>query len=213
MIPATTGVRTGSVPYSAPMAAFRRAALLALAVLALLVAIPSASAAPVSVNLGAALSLTGNASAYGLSSRRGIDLAAAEINAGAVSGVRMRVKTVDDLSTTPGAAADARRKIIRRLHQRRARQDASGEHFPGAARFGTGVQPGRPAWLRLRTAVEGAGNDELRGTDAGLLRPQRGDRAAAHRHAASGARERQSRLAMAAIKHDAVQYNPVGYVL
>ena len=32
-------------------------------------------------------------------------MAAAEINAGAIPGVRINVKTVDDLSTTPGAAA------------------------------------------------------------------------------------------------------------
>lgn len=87
------------------MHALRRVALSAFVLAALLVALPAASAAPVTVNVGAALSLTGPGSAYGLSSRKGIDMAAAEINGGAVSGVRMNVKVVDDLSTTPGAAA------------------------------------------------------------------------------------------------------------
>ena len=76
-----------------------------LALCALLIAIPTASAAPVTVNVGAALSLTGDASAYGLSSRKGIEMAANEINGGSLSGVRLNVKVVDDLSTTPGAAA------------------------------------------------------------------------------------------------------------
>ncbi|MGI9186568.1 MAG: ABC transporter substrate-binding protein, partial [Gaiellales bacterium] len=51
------------------------------------------------------LSLTGDAAAYGLSSRRGVDMAAKEINGGALSGVKVNVKTIDDLSTTAGAAA------------------------------------------------------------------------------------------------------------
>jgi len=59
----------------------------------------------VTVNVGAALTLTGTNQAYGLSSRRGIDMAAKEINAGAVPGVRINVKTVDDLGTPQGAAA------------------------------------------------------------------------------------------------------------
>ncbi|MEI7438978.1 MAG: ABC transporter substrate-binding protein, partial [Thermoleophilia bacterium] len=77
----------------------------ATAVAALAILIPAAAAAPVTVNVGAALTLTGPNQAYGLSSRRGIDLAAKEINAGAVSGVKMNVKTIDDLGTAAGAAA------------------------------------------------------------------------------------------------------------
>ena len=91
--------------YTAAMHALRRGFAPFLALVALLIAVPVASAAPLTINVGAALSLTGDASAYGLSSRKGIDMAAAEINAGAIPGVRINVKTVDDLSTTPGAAA------------------------------------------------------------------------------------------------------------
>lgn len=90
------------------MHAFRprpRALAPLLALIALLIALPTAAAAPVTVNVGAALSLTGDAAVYGLSSRKGIDMAAAEINAGAIPGVRVNVKAVDDLGTTPGAAA------------------------------------------------------------------------------------------------------------
>ena len=72
---------------------------------ALAILIPSATAAPVKVNVGAALTLTGPNAAYGLSSRRGIDLAAKEINEGAVSGVKFNVKTIDDFGTAAGAAA------------------------------------------------------------------------------------------------------------
>ena len=77
------------------------AALLAFAALAG----PAAAQRAVTVNVGAALTLTGTNQAYGLSSRRGIDMAAKEINAGAVPGVRINVKTVDDLGTPQGAAA------------------------------------------------------------------------------------------------------------
>ena len=77
---------------------------LAVAIAALLVALPSASAAPLNLKVGAALSLTGDAAAYGISSRRGIDLAVREINAGAIPGIRMSVRTIDDESTVPGAA-------------------------------------------------------------------------------------------------------------
>mgnify|MGYP003346045298 CR=1 FL=1 len=77
---------------------------LAVATAALLVALPSASAAPLNLKVGAALSLTGDAAAYGISSRRGIDLAVREINAGAIPGIRMSVRTIDDESTVPGAA-------------------------------------------------------------------------------------------------------------
>jgi branched-chain amino acid transport system substrate-binding protein len=72
---------------------------------ALAILIPSATAAPVKVNVGAALTLTGPNAAYGLSSRRGIDLATKEINEGAVSGVKFNVKTIDDFGTAAGAAA------------------------------------------------------------------------------------------------------------
>lgn len=81
-----------------------RLVVLAAAVAALLVAIPSASAAPLRLEVGASLSLTGDAAAYGLSSRRGIDMAVREINAGAIPGITMSVRTIDDQSTTPGAA-------------------------------------------------------------------------------------------------------------
>jgi branched-chain amino acid transport system substrate-binding protein len=77
------------------------AALLMLGVLAGTAAAQRA----VTVNVGAALTLTGANQAYGLSSRRGIDMAAKEINAGAIRGVRINVKTVDDLGTPQGAAA------------------------------------------------------------------------------------------------------------
>jgi len=76
-----------------------------IALIAIVIAVPAASAAPLTVNVGATLSLTGDAAAYGLSSRKGIDLAAKEINGGAISGVKVNVKTIDDLSTTAGAAA------------------------------------------------------------------------------------------------------------
>lgn len=76
-----------------------------IALVAFAIAIPTASAAPITVNVGAALSLTGDAAAYGISSRKGIDMAAKEINGGAISGVKVNVKTIDDLSTTAGAAA------------------------------------------------------------------------------------------------------------
>lgn len=76
-----------------------------IALIAAAIAIPTASAAPLTVNVGAALSLTGDAGAYGISSRRGIDMAAKEINGGAISGIKVNVKTIDDLSTTAGAAA------------------------------------------------------------------------------------------------------------
>lgn len=76
-----------------------------IALVAFAIAIPTAAAAPVTVNVGAALSLTGDAASYGISSRKGIDLAAKEINGGAISGVKVNVKTIDDLSTTAGAAA------------------------------------------------------------------------------------------------------------
>lgn len=77
----------------------------ATAAVALASLVPVASAATVTVNVGAALTLTGPNQVYGLSSRRGIDLAAEEINAGAVRGVRLNVKTIDDLGTAAGAAA------------------------------------------------------------------------------------------------------------
>lgn len=77
------------------------AALLALGALAGTAAAQRA----VTVNVGAALTLTGTNQAYGLSSRRGIDMAAKEINAGAIRGVKINVKTVDDLGTPQGAAA------------------------------------------------------------------------------------------------------------
>jgi branched-chain amino acid transport system substrate-binding protein len=82
-----------------------RPVALLIAIAALAVAIPTASAAPVTVNVGAALSLTGEAAVYGISSRKGIDMAAKEINAGAITGVKVKVKTIDDFSTTAGAAA------------------------------------------------------------------------------------------------------------
>ena len=88
----------------APRQLSRISAIL-IAVVAFAVAIPTASAAPITVNVGAALSLTGDAAAYGISSRKGIDMAAKEINGGAISGVKVSVKTIDDLSTTAGAAA------------------------------------------------------------------------------------------------------------
>ncbi|MGA0122860.1 MAG: ABC transporter substrate-binding protein [Gaiellales bacterium] len=77
------------------------AALLALGALAGTAAAQRAA----TVNVGAALTLTGTNQAYGLSSRRGIDMAVKEINAGAVRGVRINVKTVDDLGTAQGASA------------------------------------------------------------------------------------------------------------
>lgn len=83
--------------------AARVTAILAV-VVALLAAIPVASAAPLNLRVGAALSLTGDAAAYGISSKRGIDMAVAEINAGAVPGVHLDVRTLDDESTTAGAA-------------------------------------------------------------------------------------------------------------
>ncbi len=64
-----------------------------------------ASAAPLVLNAGAVLTLTGSNQAFGLSSRRGIDMAVKEINAGAIPGIKMSVKTVDDAGTVPGAAA------------------------------------------------------------------------------------------------------------
>ena len=88
----------------APRQLSRLTALL-ISLVAFAIAIPTASAAPITVNVGAALSLTGDAAAYGISSRRGIDMAAKEINGGAISGVKVNVKTIDDLSTTAGAAA------------------------------------------------------------------------------------------------------------
>ena len=88
----------------APRQLSRLSAIL-IAVVAFAIAIPAASAAPITVNVGAALSLTGDAAAYGISSRKGIDMAAKEINGGAISGVKVSVKTIDDLSTTAGAAA------------------------------------------------------------------------------------------------------------
>lgn len=90
---------------SSPRLRSRLALVATTAVAALAMLVPSAVAAPVTVNVGAALTLTGPNQAYGLSSRRGIDLAAKEINAGAVSGVKMNVKTIDDLGTAAGAAA------------------------------------------------------------------------------------------------------------
>ncbi len=83
----------------------RRIVLIAVAIAALASTIPTASAAPVTVNVGAALTLSGPNAAYGLSSRRGIDLAAKEINAGAVRGVAMKVTTIDDFGTPEGASA------------------------------------------------------------------------------------------------------------
>ena len=88
----------------APRQLSRLTALL-ISLVAFAIAIPTASAAPITVNVGAALSLTGDAAAYGISSRKGIDMAAKEINGGAISGVKVNVKTIDDLSTTAGAAA------------------------------------------------------------------------------------------------------------
>lgn len=88
----------------APRQLSRLTALL-ITLVAFAIAIPTASAAPITVNVGAALSLTGDAAAYGISSRKGIDMAAKEINGGAISGVKVNVKTIDDLSTTAGAAA------------------------------------------------------------------------------------------------------------
>jgi branched-chain amino acid transport system substrate-binding protein len=82
-----------------------RLTVVLIALIAFVIAIPTASAAPITVNVGAALSLTGDAGAYGISSRKGIDMAAKEINGGAISGVKLNVKTIDDLSTTAGAAA------------------------------------------------------------------------------------------------------------
>ncbi len=73
-------------------------------VAALVLALP-ASAAPVTVNVGAALSLTGEAAVYGQSAKRGIDLAVQDIAKGSVSGVRLKVTTIDDASTSAGAAA------------------------------------------------------------------------------------------------------------
>lgn len=84
--------------------AIRLAAVLAAALTTLALALPAA-AAPVTVNVGAALTLTGANDVYGLSSRRGIDMAAAEINAGAIKGVKVNVKAIDDLGTVPGASA------------------------------------------------------------------------------------------------------------
>ena len=72
---------------SSPRLRLRFALVATTAVAALAMLVPSAVAAPVTVNVGAALTLTGPNQAYGLSSRRGIDLAAKEIIAGAVSGV------------------------------------------------------------------------------------------------------------------------------
>ncbi len=84
----------------------RRIVLIAVVIAAVASAIPTASAAPVTVNVGAALTLSGPNAAYGLSSQRGIDLAAKEINAGAVSGVAaMKVTTIDDFGTPEGASA------------------------------------------------------------------------------------------------------------
>lgn len=77
------------------------AALLALGALAGTAAAQRAA----TVNIGAALTLTGTNQAYGLSSRRGIDMAAKEINGGSIKGVKLNVKTVDDLGTPQGAAA------------------------------------------------------------------------------------------------------------
>ncbi len=82
-----------------------RIVLIAVVIAALASTIPTASAAPVTVNVGAALTLSGPNAAYGLSSRRGIDLAAKEINAGAVRGVAMKVTTIDDFGTPEGASA------------------------------------------------------------------------------------------------------------
>ncbi len=82
-----------------------RIVLIAVAIAALASTIPTASAAPVTVNVGAALTLSGPNAVYGLSSRRGIDLAAKEINAGAVRGVAMKVTTIDDFGTPEGASA------------------------------------------------------------------------------------------------------------
>jgi len=83
----------------------RRIVLIAVVIAAVASTIPTASAAPVTVNVGATLTLSGPNAAYGLSSRRGIDLAAKEINAGAVRGVSMKVTTIDDLGTPEGASA------------------------------------------------------------------------------------------------------------
>lgn len=89
--------RTRLIPRLAALAA----ALLALGALAGTAAAQRAA----TVNIGAALTLTGTNQAYGLSSRRGIDMAVKEINRGAVPGVKINVKTVDDLGTPQGAAA------------------------------------------------------------------------------------------------------------
>ncbi|MGI9187843.1 MAG: hypothetical protein ACR2J9_10090, partial [Gaiellales bacterium] len=75
---------------------FSRISVVLVALIAFAIAIPTASAAPITVNVGAALSLTGDAAAYGLSSRKGIDMAAKEINGGALTGVKVNVKTIDD---------------------------------------------------------------------------------------------------------------------
>lgn len=89
--------RTRLIPRLAALAA----ALLALGALAGTAAAQRAA----TVNLGAALTLTGTNQAYGLSSRRGIDMAVKEINGGSIKGVKLNVKTVDDLGTPQGAAA------------------------------------------------------------------------------------------------------------
>ena len=82
-----------------------RIVTLAAAFVTVLALATPASAAPVTVNVGAALTLSGTNQAFGNSSRRGIDLAVKEINASARAGIKVKVKTIDDFGTPEGAAA------------------------------------------------------------------------------------------------------------
>ncbi len=84
------------------MTALRIRLLTAVALVGVLLAVAVPAGAQ-TVKVGAALSLTGDAAAYGASSKRGIELAVQELRKS--SGPRLEVAFVDDQSTSAGAAA------------------------------------------------------------------------------------------------------------
>jgi branched-chain amino acid transport system substrate-binding protein len=81
-----------------------RISFVGLVLLALLIASGTAGA-QIRATVGASLTLSGPNEVYGLSQQRGMQLAVREINGGAVPGVRLNLKVIDDKGPAEGASS------------------------------------------------------------------------------------------------------------
>lgn len=115
-----------------------RLSVIATALLALLV-VSAGAGAQVRATVGASLTLTGPNEVYGLSQQRGMQLAVREINGGAVPGVRLTLKVIDDKGTVEGASSAfgvfARSDVTAVFGPTLSNVACSVDHFAQAARM------------------------------------------------------------------------------